>query len=165
MEREENKETDLKKNLDITDEDGLKIAYDKEELERQFPQLMHELSEKKKSLKIEGVDYELEQEKVELKENQNTKYYEDLLNPSAIDFIRRCTKKEDAVAILDYLLKRKELDPSDYNMLISQIKEEGGLEKLIADCGGLKTPGYYERKFPRKIKILENDQSKNENLD
>jgi hypothetical protein len=69
------------------------------------------------------------------------------------------------LAILDYLLERKELDLEDYNVLISQIKVEGGLEKLIADCGGLKTPGYYERKFPRKIKILEKDQSKNENLD
>jgi hypothetical protein len=165
MEKEEKKETELKKNLDVTDDDGLKIAYDKEELEHQFPQLMHELSEKKKSLKIEGIDYEVEQEKVELEKNQDTKYYENLLNPGAIDFIRRCTKKEDALAILDYLLKRKELDLSEYNMLISQIKEEGGLEKLIADCGGLKIPGYYERKFPRKIQILENDQSKNENLD
>ena len=165
MDKEEKKETELKKNLDVTDEDGLKIAYDKEELERQFPQLMHELSEKKKSLKIEGIDYEIEQEKLELKESQDTKYYEDLLNPDAIGFIRRCTEKEDALAILDYLLERNEVDLQDYNVLISQIEKEGGLEKLIADCGGLKTPGYYERKFPRKISILERDESKNENLD
>jgi hypothetical protein len=126
---------------------------------------MHELSEKKKSLKIEGVDYEIEQEKEELKANQTTKYYEDLLNPGAIDFIRRCTKKEDAIAILDYLLERKELELQEYNVLISQIKEEGGLQRLISNCGGFKTPGYYERKFPRKIKILQNDQRKTENLD
>lgn len=165
MDKEENKKTEPKKNLDVTDEDGLKIAYDKEELEHQFPQLMQELSEKKKSLKIEGVDYDIEQEKIELKTNHTTKYYEDLLNPGAIDFIRRCTKTEDALSILDYLLKRKELDLQDYKVLISQIKEEGGLEKLIADCGGLKTAGYYERKFPRKINVLENNNSKNENLD
>jgi hypothetical protein len=143
----------------------LKIGYDTEEFKRQFPQLMQELSEKKKSLKIEGVDYEIEQQNVESRENQNTKYCEDLHNPSVIDFIRRCTKVEDALKILDYLLERKELDFQDYNMLKNQINEEGGLEKLISDCGGLKTPGYYERKFPRKINILENDQSKTKNID
>lgn len=165
MEREDKKETDLKKNLDVTDEDGLKIAYDREELEHQFPQLMRELSEKKKSLKIEGVDYEIEQLKVEGKVNQDPKYCEDLFNPGAIDFIRRCTKKEDALAIIDYLLDRKELAIQDYNLLKSRITEEAGLENLIAECGGLKTPGYYERKFPRKLKILSRDRSKNENLD
>jgi len=165
MKREVIKEKELKKNLDVTDEDGLKIAYDTEELERQFPQLMGELSEKKKSLKIEGVNYEIEQAKKELKVNQDINYYEDLLNPNTIDFIRRCTKKEDALEILDYLLKRNELNFQDYNALKNRLKEEGGLKKIIAECGGLKTPGYYERKFPRKINILNSDQSKNESLD
>ena len=165
MKREEKKEKELKKNLDVTDEDGLKIAYDTEELERQFPQLMVELSEKKKSLKIEAVDYEIEQAKEKLKVKQETNYYEDLLNPNTIDFIRRCTEKEDALAILDYLLKGNELNLQDYNALKDKIQDEGGLEKLISECGGLKTPGYYERKFPRKINITNNDQNKNENLD
>jgi len=162
MEKEEKHETKLEKNLDVTDEDRLKIAYDKEELERQFPQLMQELSEKKKSLKIEGVDYEIEQAKEDLKASQEINYCEDLLNPSAIDFIRRCKTKEDALEILDYLLERNELEIQDYNALKNRITEEGGLEKLITKCGGLKTPEYYERKFPREIKILDD---KNENLD
>ena len=80
MEREEKKETDLKRKLDVTDEDGLKIAYDTKELERKFPQLMQELSERKKSLKIEGVDYEIEKAKVEIKVNQDTRYCEELNN-------------------------------------------------------------------------------------
>ena len=165
MEREEKETPELKKKLDVTDEDGLKIAYDREELELQFPQLMRELSEKKKYLKIEGVDYEIEQKKEELQTNQTTDYFEDLLNPSAIDFIRRCTEKEDAIAILDYLLKKNELNLQDYNALKNRIKVEGGLEKLIKDCGGLKTPGYYERKFPRKKNITNKNYSKDENLD
>ncbi|GAH55194.1 unnamed protein product, partial [marine sediment metagenome] len=164
-EREEKKETELKKYLDVTDEDGLKIAYDVEELEGQFPQLMRELSEKRSSLKIEGVDYEIEQANEELKVIQDTNYCEDLLNPSILDFIRRCTEKEDALEILDYLLERNELNIQDYNVLKNRIKKKGGLEKLISECGGLKTPGYYEKKFPRKINITNNDQNKNENLD
>lgn len=157
MEREEKKETELKKNLDVTDEDGLKIAYDVEELESQFPQLMRELSEKKSSLKIEGVDYEIEQVKEEPKVSQDTNFCEDLLNPGAIDFIRRCTEKEDALEILDYLLEKNELNIQDYNVLKNRIKKKGGLEKILAECGGLKKPGYYERKFSRKINILNND--------
>lgn len=157
MEREEKKETELKKYLDVTDEDGLKIAYDVEELGSQFPQLMRELSEKKSSLKIEGVDYEIEQAKEEPKVSQDTNYCEDLLNPITIDFIRRCTEKEDALEILDYLLERNELNIQDYNVLKNRIKKKGGLEKIIAECGGLKKPGYYERKFSRKINILNND--------
>ncbi|NVM19712.1 MAG: DUF2095 family protein [Candidatus Lokiarchaeota archaeon] len=165
MEKEEKKDTEKKKNLDITDEDGLKIAYDTEEFENQFPQLMRELSEKKKSLKIESVDYEIEQTKDKPEISPDINYCEDLLNPGVIDFIRRCKKKEDAIEILDYLLKRNELDLQDYNALMKRIKEEGELEKLLAECGGLKTSGYYERKFPRKVNILNSDQSKNENLD
>jgi len=157
MEREEKKETELKKYLDVTDEDGLKIAYDVEELGSQFPQLMRELSEKKSSLKIKGVDYEIEQAKEEPKVSQDTNFCEDLLNPGAIDFIRRCTEKEDALEILDYLLERNELNIQDYNVLKNRIKKKGGLEKIIAECGGLKKPGYYERKFSRKINILNND--------
>jgi len=57
------------------------------------------------------------------------------------------------------------LSLQDYSALKDKIQEEDGLEKLISECGGLKTPGYYERKFPRKINITNNDQSENENLD
>ena len=165
MKNKEKMETDLKKKLEVIDEDGLKIAYDKDDLERQFPQLMHELSDNKKSLKIKGIDYEIEQSEEKNKEVQTSNNCEDILNPGAIDFIRRCKNREDALEILEYLLERNELNIQDYNSLKNRIKEEGGFEKFIAECGGLKTPGYYERKFPRKIKLLNIDQSKSENLD
>ena len=165
MDKEERKETDLKKNLNVTDEDGLKIVYNTDELDRHFPELMRELSDKKKSLKIQGVDYKIEPSKNESMDVQGSNYTEDLLNPGAIDFIRRCKNKEDALEILDYLLTRNELKIQDYNVLRNQIEEEDGLKKLVTECGGLKTPGYYERKFPRKLKSLNTDQSKDSNLD
>ena len=51
---EENKvkntlEIKLKKNLEINEEEGLNVSYDKSDLEAQFPQLMYELSVKKNS--------------------------------------------------------------------------------------------------------------------
>jgi len=140
----------LKKNLEINDEEGLKLSYNKSDLMAQFPQLMHELSVKKKTLKIEGVDDDIEQEQVEIEEQPKEPYCEDLKNPEAIDFLRRCTKTEDALKILDFLLEQKKLSSIDYHRLKDRIKEEGGLKELILEYGGLKTSGYYERKYPRK---------------
>jgi len=165
MKNEEKMETNLKKKLEVIDEDGLKIAYDKDDLERQFPQLMRELSNNKNSLKIKGIDYEIEQSEEKNKVVQTSNYCEDIFNPGAIDFIRRCKNREEALEILDYLLGRRKLNIQDYNSLKNRIKEDGGLEKFIAECGGLKTSGYYERKFPRKINLLNIDESKSENLD
>jgi hypothetical protein len=165
MNKEEKKESDLKKNIKVDNEDGLKIAYDKDELGRHFPELMQELSDKKKSLKIKGVDFEVENFRDKRIEVQAPNYTEDLYNPGAIDFIRRCKNREEALEILDYLLERKELSAQDYSKLKNQIQKEGGFKKLITECGGLKTPGYYERKFPRKLKTLNPDQNENTNLD
>ena len=58
----------LKKNFEINDEEGLNLLCSKSDLKAQFPQLMHELSVKKKTLKIEGVDDDIEQEQTEIVE-------------------------------------------------------------------------------------------------
>ncbi len=157
-EKEEEKNTleiKLKKNLEIKDKDGLNISYNKIDLEAQFPQLMHELSVKKKTIKIEGVDNDTELEQVEIEEDPKEPYYEELKKPGAIDFLRRCTDTEDALKILDFLLEQKELSSPDYHRIKNRIKKEGGLKELLLEYGGLKTPGYYERKFPRKKNLTD----------
>jgi hypothetical protein len=155
----------LEKDIEVINEDGLKMSYDKAKLECQFPRLIHELSEKNSSLKIKSVDYEIERCDEEPHLVQVNDYCEDLRNLGAIDFIRRCTKDEEAFAILDYLLERKELTLQEHNILKIRIKEEGGLEKLINECGGLKTPGYFERKYHRAKNLTNNNLNKNKNLD
>ncbi|MHA1291139.1 MAG: DUF2095 family protein [Promethearchaeota archaeon] len=75
----------------------------------------------------------------------------ELIDPGAIDFIRRCTTKEEAFEILDYLLERKELSLNKYKNLKNNIKKEGGLEKLINKYGGLKKPGYYLEKYYKNL--------------
>ncbi len=147
----------LEKNIDVINEDGLKMSYDKVELERQFPRLIRELTEKDKSLKIKAVDFEIERCDEEPQSVQNNDYCEELRNPGPIDFIRRCTENEEAFAILDYLLERKELTLQECNVLKNRIKEEGGLQKLLDECGGLKTPGYFERKYQRVKNLTNND--------
>ncbi len=166
--KEKEKEKELKnleKDIDIINEEGLKISYDKAELERQIPRLMDELSEKNKSLKIKAVDYEIERYDEEPQLVQVNDYYEDIRNPGAIDFVRRCTESEEAFAILDYLLEREELTSQEFNILKNRINEEGGLQKLINESGGLKTPGYFERKYHRAKNLTNNDLNKSKNLD
>ena len=166
----EEKETEkalknLERDIDVINENGLKMSYDKAKIERQFPRLIRELSEKNKSLKIKAVDYEIERCDEEPPVVQVNDYCEDIRNPGAIDFIRRCTENEEAIAILDYLLERKELTLQEYNVFKNRINEEGGLQKLINECGGLKTPGYFERKYHRTKILTNNDLNKSKNLD
>ncbi len=155
----------LEKNIDVINENGLKMSYDKTELEHKFPRLMRELSEKSKSLKIKTVDYEFERCDEGPNLVQVNDYCEDLRDLGAIDFIRRCKENEEAFAILDYLLERKELALQEYNVLKNRIKEEGGLQKLVNECGGLKAPGYYEKKYHRTKILTDNDLNKSKNLD
>ena len=158
-EKEEEKNTPeikLKKNLEINDEEGLNLSYEKSDLETQFPQLMHELSVKKKTLKIEGVHGDIE-EHTEIEEHPKEPYCEDLRNPGAIDFLRRCTETEDALSILNFLLEQNKLSSTDYHRIKNRIKKVGGLKELILEYGGLKKPGYYERKFPRKKNLTDGE--------
>jgi len=155
----------LETDIDVINEGSLKMSYDKAKLEHQFPRLIREISEKNKSLKIKAVDYEIEQCDEEPQLVQVNDYCEDLRNLGAIDFIRRCTENEEAFVILDYLLERKELTLQEYNLLKIRIKEEGGLQKLINEYGGLKTPGYFERKYHRAKNLTNNDLNKSKNLD
>jgi len=143
------KESALKK-ANINDKNGLNISYDKKELERFMPNLITEISEKEKSLKIDAVNYQAEKvDKTSVQISQSC-IPDELINPGAIDFIRRCTNDEQAFEILEYLLKRKEISVKDYERYKNQILQEDGLRKLIADSGGIKKPGYYERKYYKK---------------
>ncbi|MFX1315883.1 MAG: DUF2095 family protein [Promethearchaeota archaeon] len=134
------------KKVKIKDNNGLEISYDKSELDEYLPHLMSEVSKSKKSLKIDSVKFKLEKESEEI-QNSNKFYPEELYNPKAIDFIRRCTYDEEAIEILDYLLRRKELSSEEYKLFKNQISKKDGLKNLIEEHGGFKKPGYYERKF------------------
>jgi hypothetical protein len=112
--------------------------------------LKNEISGKTKSIKIDSMDTKLEN--IHKKKVQNTfeLYPNELYNPGVIDFIRRCTNKEDAIHILEYLLKRREVAEKDYIKYKNIISLPGGLERLIGESGGLKRPGYYMRKYYKK---------------
>ena len=140
------KKKQQEKNPVINNEDGLTISYDKDELIKHFPNLLTEIKGKRKSVKIDSV-----------KEYDNA-FPRELANPGAIDFIRRCTSEEEALSILDYLLKRKEISTKKYESLKEEICQENGLQKLINRHGGLKRPGYYERKYRSNINNIREEK-------
>ncbi len=142
------KSNEKEKEVVNSEKEILHVNNEDRELEEFLPHLMEEISNKKKALKINSVNYEIEQ--TDNKSPQIDISPEELINPGVIDFIRRCTTKKDAFEILDYCLKRKELTLEEYNKYKNQISLEGGLKKLIDECGGIKNPGYYERKYYKK---------------
>lgn len=140
--------------------DGLNISYDKEELMEYLPHLIEEITTKEKSVKIKDVVYEVENNsKTKKKDKNKESLSDDLSNPGAIDFIRRCTTKKEAFEILDYLLKRKEISEDEYRSLKQKIDKQSGLSKLIESFGGFKKPGYYMEKYYHKFYL---DKSTND---
>jgi len=146
MEKDD-KNRKLTKKIKVEDKEGLTVSYNKEKLKDHFPHLIKEMSEKEKSIKINSINTQIEQYNKEDRQKSKNLYPNELYNPGVIDFIRRCTQKEEAISILDYLLKRNEINQEEYSTLIEIISVEGGLKQLISNSGGLKQPGYYLKKY------------------
>ncbi|MEJ2278750.1 MAG: DUF2095 family protein [Candidatus Lokiarchaeota archaeon] len=124
----------------------MNVSYDKKELKTILPHLMEELVEGKKAIKIDSVDFEIEEPQSNIDDFKEC-LGEDLSNPKAIDFLRRCHTKEQAYEILDYLFDRNEITKKEYNNYKKRISKESGLSNLIKESGGFKKPGYYMRKY------------------
>jgi hypothetical protein len=143
MENNDNKKGKHSIKPEIKNDQGLNISYDRTELEENFPNLASEM----------GINIDKncspEKRKIKLTEDDTEEfpYEESLSNPGVFDFLRRCMNSEEAISIINYLKSRKELSNDLYEKLLKVINQEGGLQKLIQDCGGLKKPGYYVDKF------------------
>ena len=136
--------------MKIQNEDKLNVEYDKEEFQSKFPHLMEELSNKEQSIQIDSITSEIEKAWDDTPSRREKKIPNELTNPGAIDFLRRCTTNEEAFEIIDFLLQRNELTREQYDEFYGKIVQEGGLQKLIEESGGLKKTGYYERKYYKK---------------
>ncbi|MBN1213937.1 MAG: DUF2095 family protein [Candidatus Lokiarchaeota archaeon] len=137
------------KSIKIESKECINFTYDKDEIEKEIPHIINEIATNKDMIKIDSIKYN--EEKTKKEENVGL-YFEELTNPSALDFIRRCNTKKDAVEILDYLLRRKEISEKNYNLYKEEIEKENGLEILIEKNGGFKKSGYYLRKYYFKDK-------------
>lgn len=92
---------------------------DDEEFRRVFPSLTKELQEKQtQSFKIDGV-------RVMPEEPQEGTPEKRTYLPDVVDYIRRCDTVNQAVEIIDFLLKQNEISPSDAKAIKSQLRTEG----------------------------------------
>lgn len=149
-EKDEKNEKKTFEDIKIQHKDGINVEYDKEYLQRKFPHLMSEMSNKEQSIKIDSITSEIEKSKDEVSLKNEVKIPNELINPGAIDFLRRCNTNEEAFEIIDFLLQKKQLTREEYDDIHGKIVQEEGLKKLIEERGGLKKKGYYERKYYKK---------------
>ncbi len=108
-------------------DDNLTIEFDANDFKKSLPHLSSELNSGEKKINIQGIE-------------------NDIPDPSAIDFIRRCSTKEEAYEIIDFLLKRNEISLEEFQSLKDQIKNQG-----LSSFGSQKKKGYYERKYKRNL--------------
>ncbi|MFX1276013.1 MAG: DUF2095 family protein [Promethearchaeota archaeon] len=146
--KEDNKSS---KPIKIDYKDGLNVKYNKEDLMKYYPHLMAEIENKDNEMNIDPISADITQnENFEPIKEEKQQIPKELINPGAIDFIRRCRNEEETFEILDYLLKRNEITQEQYDDFKIRINQEDGLKALIEECGGFKKPGYYEKKYYKK---------------
>jgi hypothetical protein len=103
-----------------------------EEFRRRFPNLSRELAGPG-TLRIDAVRSSLEEAE---KAAHTLKGYE----PTVIDFIRRCETEEQALEIIDFMERRKEISRDYAERLRNQLLRLG-----VRSFGKQKKPGSYER--------------------
>jgi len=116
-----------KKDAPKLSDDNLTIEFNADDFKKSLPHLSSELISGEKKINIQGIENKIPE-------------------PSAIEFIRRCSTNEEAFEIIDFLLKRNEISLDEFDILKDQIKNQG-----LSSFGSHKKKGYYEKKFKRNI--------------
>jgi hypothetical protein len=89
-----------------------------EEFKDDFPALAKEMSEKRTlTHRIDGVRT--------MSDEPDEKPEHKTFLPDIVDYIRRCDTVSQAIEIVDYMLSRNELSPSDARAIKSQLKQDG----------------------------------------
>ncbi len=88
------------------------------EFREAFPAISRELEEKTtKTLKIDGVRT--------MAEETDPTGGKETFTPDVVDYIRRCDTVSQALEIIDYLMKRNEISPSQAREIKGQLKTDG----------------------------------------
>ena len=147
MQNDDNKKEKPSIKPEIKKDQGLNLSYDKTEFVRKFPNLISEMNNKGNKAVKKAPIPEKRQIKLTDDDTEEIFYEENISNPGIFDFLRRCKNSEEALSIVNYMKSRNEITDVLYEKLLKIINQEGGLQKLIQDCGGLKKPGYYLDKY------------------
>jgi hypothetical protein len=107
------------------------VAADKN-FKKMFPNLAKELAGGENAVSIDSVEPASD----EVGEEHPDKFHNYV--PTVVDFIRRCTTKEEAHEIICYMEKRREITPEHARQLKRQLKEKG-----VRSFGAKKQDNYY----------------------
>ncbi|MHA1311163.1 MAG: DUF2095 family protein [Candidatus Helarchaeota archaeon] len=117
-----------------------RISDDEEKFKKEFPNLLKEILENKSNLTIRSI-----RSKETSDNSEDNKIPDELQNPDVISFIRRADTDGQAIEIINYCLKRGEIDQNYANELKTQLLLYG-----VRSFGTKKEPGYYEKKYRNK---------------
>ena len=109
-----------------------------EKFKKMFPKIAEELEKgEMQILKIDAFRI--------IEEKDNTPNLRELTDPDVISFIRRCSTNEEAIEIIEFMVRRGEISKEYGEKLKKQLETKG-----LRSFGPKKTWGYYERTF-RKV--------------
>jgi hypothetical protein len=103
------------------------MEIDKEDFKKKFKNLAKEMGIKEDNTSIIPVKYE------KLKKEKFRNY-----KPDVTDFLRRCKNKEEALEIIKYLHKKREITSKEASQLKKKFRSEG-----IRIFGSKKEENYY----------------------
>ena len=101
-----------------------------DEFKKKFPNLVKELEQQEMSVSIDSIRSETKDEGSRSPLSGYT--------PDVVDFLRRCSKVEEAEEIIDFLEKRGEISHEQAVKLRTQLREKG-----LRSFGSKKEHGHY----------------------
>jgi hypothetical protein len=107
----------------------------KKRFKKMFPHLTEEMEGKASHINETGASLDAKPDE------RTTSRVFDGYEPDVVDFIRRCDNEEQAIEIIKYLERKKEITPSHAAKLRKQLKEKG-----VRSFGTKKEEDYYLRK-------------------
>jgi len=110
------------------------MEIDKKRFKTLFPHLSREMENDQHRVAISSI-----RSNVQTTENASSKRFDGYM-PDVIDFIRRCDNEEQAVEIIDFMEKRKEINSTYAQRLKRQLREKG-----VRSFGSKKKDDYYSR--------------------
>jgi hypothetical protein len=91
-----------------------------------FPALSDELEQgKAKAYRTGGIRTSSEEPASPSSEDSVAPAHEETFLPDVVDFIRRCDTESEAVEIIDFMVRRKEMTEADARVMKRKLKEEG----------------------------------------
>lgn len=111
----------------------MKLMSEDEEFQKAFPSLAKELRDNStQQYRIDGVRVMSEEPEATPKGERKT------FLPDIVDYIRRCDTVNQAIEIVDFLVKQKEITATDAKAIKSQLRSEG-----LRSFGSKKEKDYY----------------------